>query len=99
MKIDAHRLAFSYLKTDQHITIPPSLRYKELKTMSFSCHYIHDQLLVNRNYRHSDLSYTFPGIEEMYKGNLSQYVLKILREFLHPDYVKTFSQTKIKNFI
>lgn len=96
---DAHRLALSHLKFNRQITIPPSLRYKELKAMSFSYHQVHDELLVNRNYLHSELQYTFPGIEEIYKDNLSQYVLKILEKYPHPDYVIVHSRTKIKNFI
>lgn len=96
---DAHRLAFSHLKFNRQITIPASLRYKELKAMSFSYHQVHDELLVNRNYLHSELQYTFPGIEEIYKDNLSQYVLKILEKYPHPNYVTVHSRTKIKNFI
>lgn len=96
---DAHRLALSHLKFNRQITIPPSLRHKELKAMSFSYHQVHDELLVNRNYLHSELQYTFPGIEEIYKDNLSQYVLKILERYPHPDYVTGNSRTKIKNFI
>src|SRR5699024_4262483 len=96
---DAHRLDLSHLKFDRQVTVPPSLRYKELKAMSFSYHQVHDELLVNRNYLHSELQHTFPRIEEIYKDNLSQYVLKILQKYPHPDYVKVLSRTKIKNFI
>lgn len=96
---DAHRLALSHLKFNRQITIPPSLRYKELKAMSFSYHQVHDELLVNRNYLHSELQYAFPGIEEIYKDNLSQYILKVLEKYPHPDYVNNHSRTKIKNFI
>lgn len=96
---DAHRLALSHLNFNRKITVPSSHRYKELKAMSFSYHLVHDELLVNRNYLHSELQYTFPGIEEIYKDNLSQYVLKILEKYPHPDYVIRDSRTKIKNFI
>ena len=96
---DAHRLALSHLNFNRKITVPPSHRYKELKAMSFSYHLVHDELLVNRNYQHSELQYTFPGIEEIYKDNLSQHVLIILEKYPHPDYVIRDSRTKIKNFI
>ena len=96
---DAHKLAMSHLKFERKISIPPSDKYKELKAMSFSYHQIHDELLVNRNYLHTELEYTFPGVDGLYKGHLSKYVLNILEEYPHPDYVKAHSRTKIKNFI
>ena len=45
---DAHRLALSHLKFNRQITIPPSLRYKELKAMSFSYHLVHDVRFYNQ---------------------------------------------------
>lgn len=96
---DAHRLALSHLKFERIVNIPASVKYKELKAMSFSYHQIQEELLLNRNYLHSELQYTFPGVEDLYKHNLSQYMLNILEEYPHPEYVKAHSRTKIKNFI
>lgn len=67
--------------------------------MSFSYHQIHDELLVNRNYLHIELEYTFPGVDVLNKDHLAKYALNILEEYTHPDYVKAHSRTKIKNFI
>lgn len=96
---DAHRLALSHLKFERKFTVPATTEFKELKAMSSAYHLAKDELALNRNYLHSDLQYTFPGVEEIYKNNLSQYTLNILEEYPHPDYVIAHSRTKIKNFI
>ncbi|WP_240481583.1 IS110 family transposase [Tetragenococcus halophilus] len=98
-KNDAHQLAQTHLTNKRSKTFCHSNNYNELRMYSKLYDEVHSNLLVQRNYLHSELQLVFPGLEKIYSSNMTYFVLNIMDKYTHPDTVQKTSPTKIKNYI
>ena len=94
---DAHRIALTVQENNFRPTVPWTEDYLRLHELNRFYH----QLCTDWNYRlnhlHTALEQTFPELKQLFVNRTSKLALNVIELFPHPDLVKSFSRTKLKN--
>lgn len=98
-KSDAHKLAQSHYRFNRKKKVIQDKEYLELREYSRFYGEVEKQLKTQRMYLHAALQQTFPELEELFVNRVSKLALNLIEIFPHPDLVKGFSRTKLKNII
>lgn len=98
-KSDAHKLAQSHYIHQRAKTQRSPSNYQQLRELSRWYQAIDHQMKFTRNQLHLYLVQSFPEHETYFSTLFSEYALKIIAQFPHPQRVQSLSRTQLKNIL
>lgn len=94
---DARKIALTVQDENFRLTVAPSPRFARLHELSRFYNQLNDDWKHRLVQLHIALEQTFPELKQLFKDQASKLALNVIELFPHPDLVKSFSRTKLKN--
>ncbi|BAP85452.1 transposase [Paucilactobacillus hokkaidonensis JCM 18461] len=96
-KVDAHKMAHAVVEKKYRCTNTWSKNYRKLHELSRFYDQISDEIKLKRLRLYTALDQTFPEEEQLFTNQVSKLALNVILLFPHPDLVRSFSRTRLKN--
>ncbi|MFC4775154.1 IS110 family transposase, partial [Ruoffia tabacinasalis] len=98
-KSDAHKLALTHYFIERKKKVVIDKAYQEMTTLSRWYESNEQDIKYARNHLHAFLTLSFPELESYFSSVASEYALEMIQLFPHPDSLRSYSRTKVKNLI
>lgn len=96
-KLDAHKIAHSVIKNDYRLTCSWDKSVCQLRELARFYNRVIADLKLKQVKLYTALQQTFPEEEQLFISRVSKLALNVILLFPHPDFVKKFSRTRLKN--
>lgn len=96
---DAHKLAQSHYQFSRKPKQTQLPIYDELRDLARFYHELEHNIKLSRMRMHNALQLTFPELETLFANRVSRLALNIISIFPHPEMIRPYSRTRIKNIL
>ena len=96
---DAHKIAQYGIQYPQVLSQPFTPTYGKIRELTRFHAQIETDIKDKRMRLHNALQQTFPELEHLFASHVSKLALNVIELMPHPDFVRSLSQTKLKNIL